>query len=50
MYSEDKPLGSAQLPMMLALTPEMASLSREQLTELVRKMRIAMEQSAPSKN
>ena len=41
---------SAQFPMVLALTPEMASLSQEQLTELFRKMRIALEQSAPSKN
>ncbi len=41
---------SAQFPMVLALTPEMASLSQEQLNELVRKMRIALEQSAPSKN
>jgi hypothetical protein len=41
---------SGQFPMVLALTPEMASMSVEQLTELFRKMRLALEQSSPSKN
>jgi hypothetical protein len=36
--------------MVLALTPEVAAMSVEQLTELFRKMRIALEQSAASKN
>jgi hypothetical protein len=36
--------------MVLALTPEIASMSVEQLTEMFRKMRIALEQSSPSKN
>ena len=39
-----------QFPMVLALTPEMASMSVEQLTELFRKMRLALEQSAPTQN
>jgi hypothetical protein len=43
-------VGSAPFPMVLALTPETAAMSVEQLTELFRKMRIALEQSAPSKN
>lgn len=43
-------IGSAQFPMVLALTPEMASMSEEQLTELFRKMRAAFEKSALSKN
>jgi hypothetical protein len=43
-------IGSAQFPMVLALTPEMASMSEEQLTELFRKMRAAFEKSAASKN
>jgi Family of unknown function (DUF5343) len=41
---------SGQFPMVLAMTPEMASMSVEQLTELFRKMRLALEQSSPSKN
>jgi hypothetical protein len=41
---------SAQFPMVLALTPEMASMSVEQLTKLFRKMRVALEQSAASQN
>jgi hypothetical protein len=41
---------SAQFPVVLALTPETAAMSVEQLTELFRKMRIALEQSAASKN
>jgi hypothetical protein len=36
--------------MVLALTPEMASMSVEQLTKLFRKMRVALEQSATSQN
>jgi hypothetical protein len=36
--------------MVLALTPEMASMSVEQLTELFRKMRLALEQSAPAQS
>jgi len=43
-------VASTQFPMVLALTPEVAAMSVEQLTELFRKMRIALEQSAPSKN
>ena len=41
---------SAQFPVVLALTPETAAMSVEQLTELFRKMRIALEQSAASQN
>jgi hypothetical protein len=44
------PVVSGQFPMVLALTPEMASMSVEQLTELFRKMRLALEQSAPAQN
>ena len=43
-------VASGQFPMVLALTPEMASMSVEQLTEMFRKMRIALEQSSASKN
>jgi len=41
---------SGQFPMVLALTPEIASMSVEQMTEMFRKMRIALEQSSASKN
>ncbi len=44
------PVILSQFPMVLALTPEMASMSVEQLTELFRKMRLALEQSAPAQS
>jgi hypothetical protein len=47
---QSPPVASAQFPMVLALTPEIASMSVEQLTELFRKMRLALEQSAPTQN
>ena len=50
LQSPAQVVGSPQFPMVLALTPEMASMSVEQLTELFRKMRLALEQSAPSKD
>jgi len=40
----------APFPVVLALTPETAAMSQEQLTELFRKMRVALEQSSASKN
>jgi hypothetical protein len=47
---QSPPVVPGQFPMVLALTPEMASMSVEQLTELFRKMRLALEQSASAQS